>query len=236
VILFGSTGPILFLAAVFAAWADVPRATDSLPESKTFAEVRTAILIGLRQYLGNKLILTALFGFLLTYGGTTVLNNLSIFAKEATGETAESYAGLQLALRFGFKSIAGFALGMLVARIHAKASLLVTTAVCLAGVAWAIVVPGRLYLLSFGLLGAGELFYVYYLNFIVGCSAPTRIRENTAYTNLVSAAVGAMALVFGVIADEFGLRSSFMVAITMFAMALVVVGWLLPREPLAGPV
>jgi hypothetical protein len=100
-----------------------------------------------------------------------IMNNMSLYARETLGEAPEKYAGVQLALRFGFNCVMGFGLGWLVTKIHARASLMATTSICSAGIAWALFVPGQWYLLGFGLLGAGELFYVYYLNYIVSSSA-----------------------------------------------------------------
>jgi MFS family permease len=226
VVLFGVTAPAMWLSAALVAIVRVPNAAE--PDSRS----RLAdVLHGLRQFCLNPLILFAVAGFLLTYGGTMIMNNLSLYSEESIGEPAEKFAGLQLALRFGFKCGAGFALGWLVTRIHAKASLLATTTTCLAGVFWALAVPGKWYLLSFGFLGAGELFYVYYLNYIVGCSATERIRENTAYTNLIGATVGFFPLVFGVVSDRYGLRSSFGVASAILVAAILIVGIWLPRQP-----
>lgn len=229
VILFGATCPAMWLSAALVSLAHAPEAAE--------ADARvglTRIVAGLRAYFLNPLIVAAAFGFLLTYGGTMIMNNLSLYAREAIGESPEQYAGLQLALRFGLKSLAGFALGWLVTRFDAKAALLATTSLALAGVAWASLVPGPWYLLSFGLLGGGELFYVYYLNYIVGCSAPERIRENTAYTNLLTILVGALPLLFGLASDRYGLRFSFALAIGILAAALAIVAVRLPRQPIAA--
>jgi len=101
----------------------------------------------------------------------------------------------------------------------------------LIGVGWALLVPGKWYLISFGLLGAGELFYVYYLNYIVACSSPQRIRENTAYTNLLTVAIGFLPLVFGAVSDRYGFPTSFSVAMAIFVAALVSVVFGLPNQP-----
>jgi hypothetical protein len=230
VLLFGVTGPVMGLSAALVALAHVPPTAE--PASRIGRE---EIVRSLRQYFMNRIIVVAAIGFLLTYGGTMILNNLSLYARDALGSAPESYAGLQLALRFGCKCLAGFAFARLVVRLHAKASLLAATATGLAGICWALVVPGQAYLLSFGLLGACELFYVYYLNYIVGCSAPQRIRENTAYTNLLTVVVGFLPLFYGLVADEYGIRFSFGAAIALFAAALAVVGRNLPRQPVAVP-
>lgn len=228
VILFGVSCPAMWLSAALIQMAKVPPVTESQPESGTPG---TEILSGLRAYFLHPLIVTAAVGFLLTYSGTMIMNNMSLYAREALGEAPEQYAGIQLALRFGFKCVMGFGLGWLVTKIHARASLMATTSICIAGIAWALFVPGKWYLLGFGLLGAGELFYVYYLNYIVSCSPPERMRENSAYTNLISATIGVMPLVFGHVSDRFGLRASFVAAIGLLVLALILVQSRLPKQP-----
>lgn len=226
VVLFGATAPAMWLAAALNGLVHVA----APPQPPTRFQLRD-VISGLGQYFLHPPILVAAIAFLLTYGGTMIISNMSLFTRDALGESPDQYAGLQLALRFGFKCAAGFALGWLMTRVHPKASLLATTAICIAGVVWALVVPGKGYLLSFGLLGAGELFYVYYMNYIVGCSAPERIRENTAYTNLITVTIGFLPLVFGAVSDAFGIRASFGVAIAIMVVALVLVVVGLRRHP-----
>ena len=230
VILFGVSCPAMWLSAVLVQMAQVPQVPDADSESASGLQWKE-ILIGLRAYFLNPLIVTAAIGFLLTYSGTMVMNNMSLYARETLGEAPEKYAGIQLALRFGFKCLMGFGLGWLVTRMHARASLMATTSICIAGIAWALFVPGKWYLLGFGLLGGGELFYVYYLNFIVSCSKPERMRENTAYTTLVTVTIGIMPILFGLLSDRYGLRASFVAAIGILVLALVLVQTRLPKQP-----
>jgi uncharacterized membrane protein len=230
VILFGVSCPAMWLSAVLVQMAQVPPVPDADSESASGMQWKE-ILIGLRAYFLNPLIVIAAIGFLLTYSGTMIMNNMSLYARETLGEAPEKYAGIQLALRFGFKSLMGFGLGWLVTRMHARASLMATTSICIAGIAWALFVPGKWYLLGFGLLGGGELFYVYYLNFIVSCSKPERMRENTAYTTLVTVTIGIMPILFGLLSDRYGLRASFVAAIGILVLALVLVQTRLPKQP-----
>lgn len=226
-LLFGATGPAMGLAAACVFLAHVPRENAAEP-GVTLA----GVIQGLREYFTYRLIVIAVCGFLLTSaGGNLILNNLALFVRDATGEIPEKYAGLQLALRFGCKSLFGFGLGWMLVRFQAKTPALATTLICLAGVGWALVVPGKWYLFSFGLLGGGELFYVYYLNYIVGCSAPERIRENTAYTNVIMIAVSFMPLIYGRISDTYGLRASFVLALGILTLATLMMSVLLPRRP-----
>ncbi|MDB5385034.1 MAG: transporter [Planctomycetaceae bacterium] len=227
VVLFGVTGPAMGMAAACVFLAHLPR-TGPIESSVSL----DGMTQGLRQYFTYRLIVIAVCGFLLTSaGGNMILNNLALFVRDATGESPDEYTGLQLALRFGCKSLFGFVLGWMLARYQAKTPALATTLICIAGLIWALAMPGKWYLFSFGLLGAGELFYVYYLNYIVGCSAPERIRENTAYTNVIMILVSFMPLVYGGISDNFGLRASFFVALGILAVATLVVWVLLPWRP-----
>lgn len=230
VILFGVSCPAMWLSAVLVQMAQVPPVPDADSESASGLQWKE-ILIGLRAYFLNPLIVIAAIGFLLTYSGTMIMNNMSLYARETLGEAPEKYAGIQLALRFGFKSLMGFGLGWLVTRMHARASLMATTSICIAGIAWALFVPGKWYLLGFGLLGGGELFYVYYMNFIVSCSKPERMRENTAYTTLVTVTIGIMPILFGLVSDRYGLRASFVAAIGILVLALILVQTRLPKQP-----
>ena len=226
VVLFGATCPVMWLGAATVGLVDVPAASTT-DEGMQLAKV----VSGLKQFFCERILVIAAIAFLLTYGGTTIINNLSLYTRDAIGESPEQYAGLQLALRFGFKCLAGFTLGWLVTRINAKASLQVTTATCLLSVCWALVVPGKWYLVSFGLLGAGELFYVYYMNYLVESSPTDRIQENTAYTNLITVMIAVMPLLFGMVSDSYGIRASFVVSAIIFITALLIVGFGLPRRP-----
>lgn len=232
VALFGVTGPAMFVSAATVYLAHLPQVSSTEPGMSV-----AGVLEGLRKYFTYRLILIAVCGFLLTSaGGNMILNNLALFVRDATGELPEKYTGVQLALRFGCKSLFGFVLGWMLARYQAKTPALATTLICVAGVCWALLVPGKWYLFSFGLLGAGELFYVYYLNYIVGCSAPERIRENTAYTNVIMIVVSFMPLIYGGISDNYGLRASFVVALGILVVATLSVWMLLPERPVPSKV
>ncbi len=227
VALFGITGPAMLLSACCVLLAKPP-IDNAAPSSTSHVKA----VQGLRAYFSNRLIVIAVCGFLLTSaGGNMIMNNLALFVRDATGESPEQYTGMQLALRFGCKSLSGFTLGWMLMRYQAKVPALTTTLFCIGGLAWALLIPGKWYLFSFGLLGAGELYYIYYLNYIVACSAPERIRENTAYTNCIMIVVSFMPLIYGWLSDNYGLRTSFYLGIGLLLIALFLVGIFLPRRP-----
>jgi hypothetical protein len=225
-VLFGATVPAMLLAAASALLVRVPE-TASVETSANKSDFRR----GLRQYLTYRLILVAACGFLLTNAGSMIMNNVGLLSKEVLGGPAEKYTGLQFQIRFGCKSLLGFALGWFAIRFHAKGAALVTTIISLAGALWALFVPGPWYLLSMGLLGAGELHYIYYMNYIVASSPTERIRENTAYTNALTSIASTMTLVYGVTSDRYGLRSSLCVAAAIMLAGVIIVTVFLPRQP-----
>ena len=57
------------------------------------------------------------------------------------------------------------------------------------------------------------------------------MRENTAYTNLITVLIGIMPIVFGLLSDRFGLRASFIAAIGILIVALILVQSRLPKQP-----
>jgi MFS family permease len=57
------------------------------------------------------------------------------------------------------------------------------------------------------------------------------MRENTAYTNLITVLIGIMPIVFGLVSDRYGLRASFVVAIGILTLALILVRSCLPKQP-----
>src|SRR5262249_2834534 len=143
--LFAASVPIMVLAAFLSSQFIVPRPGVEVARQP----FRSGVLGGFGEFFGYRLILFATIGYILVYSGNLVMTNVSLFTKEAIGRPAEEYAGLQLALRFGFKIIAGFFLGWLLMRTNPKTLLLVTAGLTLAGVAWAMGAPGKWFLLSF---------------------------------------------------------------------------------------
>ena len=133
--LFGATGPAMLTSARRGrAFAVLPAGDAAVEPRASLAEVRS----GLRLYFTNPLILTALVGFLPDERGReSILNNLGLYARDAIGEPPENHTGVQMALRFGCKSLCGFMLGWLLARYHLRTPALATTLICIAGVAWA---------------------------------------------------------------------------------------------------
>ena len=134
-------------------------------------------------------------------------------------------------MRFGFKVLAGMFLGWLLSRSYPKLPLLVTTSFCIAAVVTAIFAPGYWFLLSFGIMGAGELFGLYFPNYVLCCSEPAKMRRNMAFCSLITVPAGFSPILFGAIVDTLkpmagsraAFQASFVISLVILATALVLV-------------
>jgi hypothetical protein len=226
----------LFAASVFIMAVPAISATRYLvpvPATETLREpLWSGVFGGLGEFLRNRLLMVTTLAFLLVVlGHDTVLPSVTLYTKEAIGEEAQKYLGYQFALQFSFKVVAGLLLGWMLVKTHPRAGLTATTVLCLGGLVWALAVSGRWYLVSFGILGAGELYYVYYQNYLISCSPTSMVRRNLAYSNLLALPVTSAPLVFGLISDNYGLRCSIELAAILLAGTVLLVQIALPRWP-----
>lgn len=233
-ILFGATTPITGLAAFLASRFVVPQPEQELPRPGLVS----GIFGGLGDYLSHRPILFAAIATLLISCGYNVFTNLTLFTKIAVGALAEEYLGYQNAMRFGGKALAGACLGILT-RNNPKAGMLATTAFCLASVVWVVLAPDIWFLLSFGLMGMGELWGVYFPNYILSCSEKDRMRRNMAFTSMLYFPSGFAPIFYGYVTarvgDEygprFGFEASFMLAIAVLTVTLLFILIALPVRP-----
>jgi len=231
---FAMSVPILGLAACLSSRYLIPMPAVEVARASLLTGLSTSI----RQFLGYRPILLATVAYILVYSGFMVINNITLYTRQAMDEAPEQSAGLQLALRFAFKVIAGLGLGCLLTWTNPRTLLVTTAAIVAAGVGWALAVPGVWYLLCFGLLGAGELFGAYYPNYILGCTPKSRMRKNMALTSLITTPVGFSAVIYGTVSDKlgvydrkFGLQASFVLSLALLAMAVALVLVALPARP-----
>jgi hypothetical protein len=226
--LFAASVPLLLLAIVASASFVVPLPPEEPPSESRFAE----IVGGLRHFFTYRPIVFGAVAYLLVYsGGNAIFDNVSMHAKDVLGEESARTMGLQNLLRFAFKAVTGGLLGWLLAKTNPKATLLTTTAILLFGMAWALHATGRWYLLSAGLLGAGELFGAYFPNYVATASAKSQVRANIAYLNLLGSLVGFASVIFGQISDRFGRIASFHTASGVLVVAMILIIVALPARP-----
>ena len=168
---------------------------------------RTVVFGGLREFVSYRIILITVLAYVLVYMGYMILPTITLYTKTVTGEAAQNLVGYQNSLRFGFKVVAGFVLGWLLTRTHPKAGPLVTSGLCLCSVLWALLAPGQWFLLSFGLMGAGELFDAYFRNYIICCSRRSQMRRNLAFLSMIGLPIGLTPYVYGRVVDQVGVLS-----------------------------
>jgi MFS family permease len=205
-----------------------------------------AFVYHFRPILTQRVLLVATVVTVLVYSGNTIPSNMNLFTSEVLGDEPARYAGMQNALRFGFKVIAGAVLGWLLTRSHPRLGLVATAAIFLFAQLWAIFATGTAYLVAFGLYGAGELIGVYAPNYILSASRPGEIRRNMAFVTLLMVPAAPTGYLFGSIAQSvkdagwqmgemtsaaLGFRISFVVCAVLILSGIVVALVALPRQP-----
>jgi MFS family permease len=227
-VLFAVAAPLMLLETLIAATFVVPLP----PDEPTGASRLTEIIGGLRDFFTYRPLIFGAIGYLLVYsGGNAIFDNVSLHAKDVLGEESASSMGTQQFLRFGFKAHAGFGLGWLLTKTNSKTLLLTTTTILVIGMCWVLNVTGPWYLISFGLLGAGELFGAYFPNYIATSSSKSQVRANMAYLSLLGSLVGFASVLFGLISDRWGRIASFHTATGLLLAAMVLMALVLPAQP-----
>lgn len=198
-----------------------------------------------RDILSQRVLLLATVVTVLLYSGNTIPSNMNLYTSEVLGELPEKFAGYQNTLRFSFKVVAGFLLGWLLTKSNPKAGIMLTGCLFIAAQLWAIFATGTMYLIAFGLYGAGELVGVYAPNYILSVSRPSQVRRNMAFVTMLMAPAAPTGYLFGAISDSirerditmfnvanskaFGFRVSFAACAAMMLLGLVLAAVLLPR-------
>lgn len=155
-----------------------------------------------RLILRQRVLLLATIVTVLVYAGNVIPSNMNLYSEQVLGNIPEKYAGVQNMLRFGFKVIAGTALGWFLTRTNPRAGILATSTIFLAAQIWAIFVTGPWYLVAFGIHGAGELVGVYAPNYIVSASSRDQLRRNMAFVTMLMVPAAPAGYLYGTIVDS----------------------------------
>lgn len=235
--MFAAVAPLFLIAGLAVAMFRIPITTE---DSSNTGTPLSEIAAGIRQFVTNRNVLFAVLIYVIVYsGGNSIFQNVSLHAKTVLGEQSNTL-GLQSFLRFGFKAVAGVMLGWLLATASPRATLLATTSILLIGMTWALTSTGWWFMLTFGILGAGELFGAYFPNYVTTASRKAFVRINMAYLSVLTALTGFSSMIFGKISDNFGRIASFYTAAALLVTGLVLICILLaanptPREPITVP-
>ena len=231
---FAASVPIMGLAA----WLSTQFVIAPVAVEQTRQPLITSVFTGLVDFLSDRVMLVVTIIGVLSHSGITIGNNMTLYTKEVLGVAPETLVGYQLALRFGFKIASGLFLGWLLARTSQRATMFASGMFGLCGVVWAMAAAGNWFLLSFGLLGAGELFGVYQTNYILSRSSPTNTRRNMVFASLMMCGAAPAGALFGSISDHFGrvyshafgFRVSFAVAAAVLGLVILFT-FLIPAKP-----
>lgn len=228
--LFAAAAPLLAFAALLTTLYVLP--PDSSPDAP-----RKPLLAGLthggREFLGDPNLRRTLTAYLLVGSAGAVVSIMALYAPEATGRAPSDMAGYQSAMRFAFKMTAGLALGWLVTRTSPRLGVIATALLYLAGISWVLAAPLSMFVVCFGLMGAGDLYGVYFPNYVMAASPADQVKQNVAFLQLLGLPVCAAPTLLGVIADYFGRQTSFVVAAMLAAAAIISIILKLPRHPTA---
>jgi MFS family permease len=156
--------------------------------------------------------------------------NISLHIKQVLNKPPQAFSGVLLFLRFGCKSLAGFAIGWLALRRGIRSPVVASLALTGAAILWACFVPGNLYLAAFGFAGAGELATVYLTNYAISISPPEFGASNLSLLSVAFAMGGFGPLVYGALAQTRGFGLSILAGIVPLLAALWIVSRLPPRE------
>jgi MFS family permease len=182
---------------------------------------------GFRAYLRSPVLALAFAAYFLWYFTLNAMPNLSLYTREALHRDPKEFSGIIMALRFGFKSVAGLILPTLMLRWGSRATLAATVALLAGAILWAWTAPGYAYLLAFGLMGAGELGGGYFPNYAIAVSTPETAAVNLSILTLVTPASSIAPVLHGALTDHFGFRGSFTLGMLTAVLAL----WLVARLP-----
>jgi hypothetical protein len=168
-----------------------------------------------RSYLSSRPLRLLFCVYLLWYCALNTSPNLALYAKHAIESGPKDVSGLIMALRFGCKSIGGYALGALALRKGIRTSVVMCSVLLGAGILWGWIMPGYAFLFAFGLIGAGELGGAYIPNFGVALSHPETTARNISLLTLASPASSFSPPLFGFLADHFSFGASFAFGLLM---------------------
>lgn len=168
--------------------------------------------------------------YLLWFFTLNGMPNLSLYAREAVGRAPRELSGYIMALRFGFKALGGWVLGLLFSRQGVRAPLVLTVVLVGGSMVWAWGVPGYYYLLAFGLMGIAELAGAYFPNYMMSLSTPLTGARDLAMLQLVIPVSSVAPVLHGRLTDLLGFSASFAFGTTTAVLSL----WLvlkLPAQP-----
>ena len=186
---------------------------------------------GVRSYVSVRTLVLLWAAYFFWYIALSGMSNLSLYTQSAVGRPPKELSGVILALRFGFKAVAGFGLGMIAIRFGIRAPLLTTVSLFGAAAIWAWFAPGYAYLFAFAFMGAGELGGTYFPNYVVAFSPAAAAAVNLSLLHLAKPSTSFGPVLHGALTEWLGFRASFLLGVLSAAVSLLLV-FRLPPGPM----
>jgi hypothetical protein len=214
----------MLIATVCGALFELAPLADE-PRHSIYRELSDSV----RGYISSRPLALLFCVYTLWYCAVNITPNLALYARHALGRDPKEVSGWIMALRFGCKSLGGYALGAIALRAGLRRSVTVCSALLVAGILWGWIIPGYAFLFAFGLLGAGELGGAYIPNYGVALSRPEATARNISILTLASPVSSFSPALFGILADRLGFGASFASSLLMALGAIWVTTRI--REP-----
>ncbi len=178
------------------------------------------VVSSVKSFVQSKTLTSLWLAYLFWHLTLNAMPNLSLYSRVVLGGDPKHFSGIIMAMRFGFKSVGGFLLGVLAMKKGIRAPLVTTALLLAAAIVWGWSVPGYAFLMAFGLMGAGELGGAYFPNYAVSISSATTGVRNLSLLTLVGPVSSAGPILHGALTDWFGFPASFTFALAAAAVSL----------------
>jgi MFS family permease len=199
--------PVMGIAAFLATRFKLSPMKDEQPPP-----LLQYLIEGTKSFIRARPLGLAWLGYLLWYVALYFMPTLTLFSTVTMNRKPATLVGIMMALRYGGKSLSSYRLGRLNLRWGMRAPVIATIVLVLVGVLWAWTVHGYLYLVGFGLLGAGELGGVYFPNYVLATSKVSDGARNLSVLALTSIPVGLSPVIYGQLTDRSGYGAGFIFA------------------------
>lgn len=163
----------------------------------------------LRDYFTTAVLAVSACAYILLTFGMEAISNLSLYTREAVGRDPKELSGIVMALRFGFKCVAGYLLGLLAQTYGVRAPMIGVLVSLLLAMVWIWIVPGYPFIFTFALLGAAELGGIYFPGYVLAVSPPETSARNLSLLTLASGTASLSPALHGALTDHFGFSASF---------------------------
>lgn len=231
---FGVSVPVFALIALCSSRLVIPLPEHEMPRQPFLA----GVFGGFGQFIGQRVVLLAVVLSILIFSGYQIINNMTLYAGVLFRSDPSDTAGYQKAVLYTFKVLMGLSMGWLLTRSSPRSAVLISAAFGLGSVLFAIVAPPAVYLLSFGLLGGGQLFGIYITNYVLNCAPKALMRRYMAFMMLTAMPAAPAGAIYGAISDyfgelydkQFGFQMSFAAAASLIA-AGILLALFLPARP-----